>query len=406
MTDRQAGPQRLMLLPWLAALAAGALMWALTYQLEAAENDRHQTRVRGQVLLKLSALRADLESTLNRLAYIDESIALYVSLNPTITQQRYELLARSIMNGVAGVNHLALIKGTTIKNIYPFAQNMRAIGLDLLNNPETAQAMQKVMASRKPVLAGPLEDKGNDYPGVFIVLRPIYLAAGTAYAAKGSYLGVCAVVIDQKYVYRSAGLETKYSQLNIAIKGSNAQGEAGGMFYGSADVFAMEPVKQKVSVPGREWVIAAAPKAGWGAGSPAVWHIRWLNLLVILTSALLTWFLVRNPIRLRMMVREATAALEDARDNLEKRVALRTNELEKTNRELQEAIGKVKTLSGLLPICASCKKVRDDQGYWSQIEDYVKQHSDADFSHSICPECMQKLYPEVYERIKEKERDS
>ena len=98
--------------------------------------------------------------------------------------------------------------------------------------------------------------------------------------------------------------------------------------------------------------------------------------------------------------------MEDARDNLEKRVALRTNELEKTNRELQEAIGKVKTLSGLLPICASCKKVRDDQGYWSQIEDYVKQHSDADFSHSICPECMQKLYPEVYERIKEKKRDS
>ena len=220
-------------------------MWALTYQLEAAENDRHQTRVRGQVLLKLSALRADLESTLNRLAYIDESIALYVSLNPTITQQRYELLARSIMNGVAGVNHLALIKGTTIKNIYPFAQNMRAIGLDLLNNPATAQAIQKVMASRKPVLAGPLEDKGNDYPGVFIVLRPIYLAAGTAYAAKGSYLGVCAVVIDQKYVYRSAGLETKYSQLNIAIKGSNAQGEAGGMFYGSADVFAMGTGKTK-----------------------------------------------------------------------------------------------------------------------------------------------------------------
>ncbi len=403
MADRQAGPKNLMVLPWLAALAAAALMWALTSQLESAENDRYQTRARGQVLLELNALRADLESTLNKLTGIDESIALYISFNPEITQERYELLARSIMDGVAGIYHLALVKGTTVKNIYPLAQNMRVIGLDLLKSPETAQAMRKIMATKKPVLAGPLENRGENSPGIFIALRPIYLAADSAYAVRGSYLGVSAVVIYQKYVYSAAGLETKYNHLNIAIKGGNAQGEGAGVFYGNSDVFTMDPVEQKVSVPGGEWIIAATPKAGWGVGAPGLWHIRGLNILVILTTALLTWFLVRNPIRLRMMVQEATAALVDARDNLEKRVALRTNELEKTNHELQAALSKVKTLSGLLPICASCKKVRDDQGYWSQIEDYIKQHSDADFSHSICPECMKKLYPEVYERIKDKE---
>ena len=62
--------------------------------------------------------------------------------------------------------------------------------------------------------------------------------------------------------------------------------------------------------------------------------------------------------------------------------------------ELREALTNVKTLKGLLPICASCKKIRDDRGYWNQIEVYVRNHSDADFSHSICPECMRKLYPE------------
>ncbi len=65
--------------------------------------------------------------------------------------------------------------------------------------------------------------------------------------------------------------------------------------------------------------------------------------------------------------------------------------------ELQEAISQVKTLSGLLPICASCKKIRDDKGYWNQIESYIREHSEAKFSHSICPDCVKKMYPEFYD---------
>ncbi len=67
-------------------------------------------------------------------------------------------------------------------------------------------------------------------------------------------------------------------------------------------------------------------------------------------------------------------------------------------RELQEALAKVKTLSGLLPICASCKSIRDDKGYWQQIEAYVRQHSEAEFSHSLCPACAKKLYPDFFHK--------
>lgn len=63
--------------------------------------------------------------------------------------------------------------------------------------------------------------------------------------------------------------------------------------------------------------------------------------------------------------------------------------------QLQEALTKVKTLSGLLPICASCKRIRNDEGYWQQIESFIREHSQAEFSHGICPECMEKLYPEL-----------
>jgi PAS domain S-box-containing protein len=63
--------------------------------------------------------------------------------------------------------------------------------------------------------------------------------------------------------------------------------------------------------------------------------------------------------------------------------------------KLQDALSKVKLLSGLLPICASCKKIRDDNGYWNKIETYLKKHSGAEFTHSICPGCAQKLYPDL-----------
>ncbi len=61
---------------------------------------------------------------------------------------------------------------------------------------------------------------------------------------------------------------------------------------------------------------------------------------------------------------------------------------------LQAALKHIKILNGLLPICANCKKIRDDRGYWQQIETYLSSHTDATFSHGICPDCMEKLYPE------------
>jgi len=81
------------------------------------------------------------------------------------------------------------------------------------------------------------------------------------------------------------------------------------------------------------------------------------------------------------------------------------NEKEKLIAELQKALNEVKNLSGLIPICSHCKKVRDDNGYWEQVEDYIARHTDVDFSHGICPDCMRQYYPEMYEKMKKKEKE-
>lgn len=83
---------------------------------------------------------------------------------------------------------------------------------------------------------------------------------------------------------------------------------------------------------------------------------------------------------------------------MEKTIARQNVEREELIKELQDALSNVKTLRGLLPICASCKKIRDDNGYWSQIESYFSKYSDIMFSHGICPDCAERLYPDIIKK--------
>lgn len=83
-----------------------------------------------------------------------------------------------------------------------------------------------------------------------------------------------------------------------------------------------------------------------------------------------------------------------ARVNAGKRIVQMQKRLAEQVRDLRAALQQVKTLQGILPICARCKKIRDDKGYWNQVEEYICDHSEAEFSHSLCPVCMRDLYPE------------
>jgi hypothetical protein len=106
---------------------------------------------------------------------------------------------------------------------------------------------------------------------------------------------------------------------------------------------------------------------------------------------------------------------------LQEKVTQRTKELQKANRdlrleiesrrkveeekekliiELQKALEEVKVLSGMLPICSFCKNIRNDEGYWQEIETYIKEQTTAEFSHSVCTDCLKKNYPEIYEDLK------
>jgi hypothetical protein len=135
-------------------------------------------------------------------------------------------------------------------------------------------------------------------------------------------------------------------------------------------------------------------------GNPTGFKVQYELFLFFIYGILLTWFAVFGGFvsNLRRRLRGQNKKINKAHEAIKIEVAERKQaQIEKDALivELQDALSRVKTLSGLLPICASCKKIRDDQGYWKQIETYIRDHSEADFSHSICPDCYKKLYPNI-----------
>lgn len=110
---------------------------------------------------------------------------------------------------------------------------------------------------------------------------------------------------------------------------------------------------------------------------------RWAAVVLIPLILLLSFGFFYNR-RLRREMNEKEKAQRDR---------------EKVIRDLQTALANIKELKGLLPICASCKKIRDDRGYWQQVEVYLLEHSGAEFSHSICPDCMREIYPDIAEKV-------
>lgn len=137
---------------------------------------------------------------------------------------------------------------------------------------------------------------------------------------------------------------------------------------------------------------------------PNGFNIQYQLFLFILFGILLTWFaffggFVSNlRLRLRQQKKEILESHEALKVEVEER---KRSQMEKDDLivELKDALRTVNTLSGLLPICASCKSIRDDKGYWNKIEAYIKNHTKAEFSHGICPKCAEDYFPNQKNKI-------
>jgi hypothetical protein len=119
-----------------------------------------------------------------------------------------------------------------------------------------------------------------------------------------------------------------------------------------------------------------------------------LDVLFEVTGLVISCAMMAGIYMIQPLFKEMASSRQELRDMNNKLSSL-SGEQRELIAKLQDALANIKTLKGLLPICASCKKIRDDKGYWSQIEVYVRDHSDAEFSHGLCPDCAKKYFDEI-----------
>ena len=134
--------------------------------------------------------------------------------------------------------------------------------------------------------------------------------------------------------------------------------------------------------------------ANWSIVYGYLFHLKIRFLVTFVLLTLITYLFEKFRFNSTFEIQQKNKLLQD--EIVERKAA--EEEKGKLINELQQALNEVKTLSGILPICASCKKIRDDKGYWSQVEVYIRDNSDAQLSHGICPECNERLYGDLLRR--------
>ena len=92
---------------------------------------------------------------------------------------------------------------------------------------------------------------------------------------------------------------------------------------------------------------------------------------------------------------------QEKAEALSRKLEEANRELESRNRELEQSLQEVKTLRGIIPICSGCGKIRNDEGFYELVADYLSRHTDADFSHTVCPKCAHELYPDIFDQEEE-----
>jgi len=293
--------------------------------------------------------------------------------------QNFDTLADLMIKSYGGISSLQLAPQGVVTQIYPLKGNERAIGHNLLQDPKRSTEALKTIEYRKLTLAGPFEliqggkavigrlpvfsvDKNGSehFWGFTIVLIRLtkLLEATQVYS-----------LMEKGYAYELFRIDPDSGKQLV--------------FSRSGEAPLVEPVSFSISVPNGEWTLSISPKSR-RQKEPQFYISVVIIGIVGLSFALLTLALMRSS----------------------EEIKVKAINLESKNLELQMAVSEIKQLSGLLPICASCKKIRDDKGYWNQIESYIQQHSEAEFSHGMCPVCSDELYGEEdwYKEMKKKHK--
>ena len=261
------------LLPFVGAALTTALAGLILYGAYRSQVERRQDAARADIVTQLSTVRARLESVLTQPLLISRGIVAEIVEHGGITDEKFTRLAAILVSDYPTIRNLTLSRGTVITAVYPLASNRAALGFDYHTRPDQWATVERAIASRRPVVAGPVKLVQG---GTALIGRvPIFLSP--AEGNEPTLFGLISVVIDIPSVFAAAGIDTRSGPFNLAIRGKDGLGAAGAVILGDEAVFTADPVEMDVTLPDGTWQLGAIPWGGWSAEDGEVQVTRFLG---------------------------------------------------------------------------------------------------------------------------------
>jgi len=256
---------------------------------------REHDQLRVSTSNALGTLRARLEGEINSNAQLVRGLVAAIALDPGMTNERFTELAEQLFKSKSQLRNLGIAPDMVIRYVYPLEGNEGAIGLDYTKNPAQREAALRVREVGDIVVAGPVNlVQGGQ---AFVSRIPVFIAKdGNAkgdFWEKGNFWGLISAVIDIDRLYKDTGLLNDDLPIEIAIRGKDALGANGDVFFGEKQLFTLNPVLVNVILPYGSWQMAAIPNGGWPKHAANVNQIRTIFALIAILALTIISFTKR-----------------------------------------------------------------------------------------------------------------
>lgn len=276
------------------AILIAICLITLGVYLDRLNSNTKEQELRDSVFTQLNIIRAKLEGNINSNAQSVKGLVAAISTEPDMSPQRFESLSKPIFKGHTLLRNIGAAPNLIIRYMFPMQDNDAAIGLNYRNNPKQYDAVKKAIEINELILAGPVKlIQGGQG---FIARIPVFIENNTE--VKNKLWGIISAVIDSEMLYAASGLHDVEKNIDIAIRGKDALGERGEVFFGNENVFISEPVSVDVVLPYGSWQIGAIPRGGWSnySGNREIIRLSMfaISLLILMPFIFLARFYEKN----------------------------------------------------------------------------------------------------------------
>lgn len=246
--------------------------------------DKILEQQRTAITEKLSTKRARIEGTINSTLYLTRGLIAYVATHPDINKEKFTLLSSEIIGTEPVIRNIGLAHNNVITYLYPLAGNEAALGVAYKDIPKQWAQVKQAMDLKGTVVAGPVDLLQGGQ--AFIARTPIYIRDEMLHPNHRGYWGMASIVIDIPTFYHIANIKAEDGDLLFALRGNNATGERGEVFFGDPAIFEHNPVLQNIQLPNGRWQIAAIARYSWREDG-SFFYVQLLRLLGWLTACII-----------------------------------------------------------------------------------------------------------------------